>query len=298
MTETFTKNNSNQIKNITNSIFPYQSFYTYDNIHLHNPLKSLTSLHKEKGYIFDDLKLMNGKLLTHNFKEHDIIYIPGFFNIVSTYCDETRDCSNKNGFGIVTQVYHDDKIEVFFGKNKYDNTNVIYLLDFTHIMLWLRTTNLDHVFLLSRSLSHTEGIELPDKLAKMLVDKNTSPQHLPSKSLIPRPTDADKPPPSFKNDDDDDIIDPDDLNFKNTFTFEDPNKANWKSVGPDTGGKKKLRKSKKLRTSKKNRKYKNKTIKGGQKNNKSEMIINKINIDEHNDDTEKKIFNYNIIVLR
>lgn len=254
MSETYDNTNIEHIQKIANSQFPYDDFYIYKNGII--PPNNNTS-YKEKGYV---LKEPHKRDYTKNFKELDIVYIPGFANIANPYCDTA--CFNINGFGIVTQVYQDGKIEVFFGQNK--RKNVIYLFRpyYGQLEKWLRPTNLDHTFLLSRILKPEPGMEA-DKLAQRITKLNgETKQLLPSRSIFNNDDNEDDKPPSF-NDYDDGIIDPDEMTKAfNTETLKERKDDTWRDVPSDveTGGKNNLRKSKK------NRKYKNKTIKAGNKN--------------------------------
>ena len=253
MSETYDNTKIEHIQNIANSQFPYDDFYIYKNgiIPPNN-----NSSYKEKGYV---LKEPHERDYTKNFKEHDIVYIPGFSHIAYPYCDTS--CFNINGFGIVTQVYQDGKIEILFGQNK--QKNVIYLFHPYLIEKWLRPTNLDHTFLLSRILKPEDGMK-PDKLAQIITKLNGETiQHLPSKSIFNNDDNVDDKPPTFNDyDDDDDIIDPDRMaKAFNKEILKEKKDDIWRDVPSDVdGGKNNLRKSKK------NRKYKNKTIKAGNKN--------------------------------
>tara|TARA_B100001287_G_scaffold276859_1_gene290228 strand:+ start:12268 stop:13293 length:1026 start_codon:yes stop_codon:yes gene_type:complete len=252
MSETYDNTKIEHIQNIANSQFPYDDFYIYKNGIV--PPNNNTS-YKEKGYV---LKEPHERDYTQNFKEHDIVYIPGFAHIAYPYCDTS--CFNINGFGIVTQVYQDGKIEILFGQNK--QKNVIYLFHPYLIEKWLRPTNLDHTFLLSRILKPEDGMK-PDKLAQIITNLNgETKQHLPSTSIFNNDDNVDDKPPTF-NDYDDGIIDPDGMaKAFNTEILKERKNDTWRDVPSDveTGGKNNLRKSKK------NRKYKNKTIKAGNKN--------------------------------
>ena len=248
MSETYDNTKIEHIQNIANSHFPYDDFYIHKN-GIVPPANNNT--YKEKGYV-----LKVARDYTKNFKEDDIVYIPGFANIANPYCETS--CFNINGFGIVTQVYQDGKIEVFFGQNKNKDKYVIYLFSPYQLEKWLRPTDLDHAFLLSRILKPEDGM-IPDKLAQKITNLNgENKQILPSRTIFNN--DDDKPP--YFNDYDDGIIDPDEMaKAFNTETLKERKDDTWKDVPSDIdGGKNNLRKSKK------NRKYKNKTIKAGNKN--------------------------------
>jgi len=258
MTEKYDNSKIEHIQNIAYSQFPYDDFYIYKG---NNRIINNAATHNEQGYIF---RQTYGTDFHTKFKEHDIVYIPGFTHIANPYCDTT--CFNIRAFGIISHIFQEDgKIEVLFGKNK--GKNVIYLFYPHQIERWLRTTDLDPVFLLSRVLAPKDGM-MPDKLAKMLTDKNNAPQHLESHSILYNNDDIDKPPSSIStsSDDDDDIIDPEAMNKAfNRETLQErinnDNNETWRDAPSDIdGGKNNLRKSKK------NRKYKNKTIKAGNKN--------------------------------
>ena len=255
MTEAYNQYNPEHINNIAYSHFPYDQFYisTNDNIISNN------SSYNKKGYFFKEQHLRDN---VTKFKEYDIVYIPGFSAIAS--CDKDKPpCFNINGFGVVTHVDEDEKIQVFFGINK--GKYIIYLFNpyYGQLEKWLRPTNLDRTFLLSRSLDHSDGTN-GDKFAEMIIN-NTSEQIIPSRSILNLPDNIDDKLPSLNQSNDGSIDNPDEMAKIFNKEIKEQNGI-WRDVesGSDTdtekGGKKKLRKSKK------NRKYKNKTIKGGKKN--------------------------------
>ena len=280
MSETYDNTKIEHIQNIANSQFPYDDFYICKDGIIPPPNNNT---YKEKGYV---LKEPHERDNSTNFKELDIVYIPGFANIANSYCD--TGCFNINGFGIVTQVYQDGKIEVFFGQNKNKQKNVIYLFHpyYGQIERWLRPTNLDHTFLLSRFLKRREDGMLPDNLAQRITKLNgETKQLLPSRSIFNNDDNEDDKPPSFNDYDDDGIIDPDEMaKAFNRETLKERKDDTWRDVPSDveTGGKNNLRRSKK------NRKYKNKTIKAGNKNKSYEkqkgghIDENKLKDDIHN----------------